>query len=121
LTSHRRYQYAAAVGAVILAALGVACFHQHLWLPALVVGVGSGVLFEASARERRNHLRTVTEHEWARRAAVGDNPEPLRPCCLLAGASRGRAHHHNRCTRSPIAALLLAAQADHPNTTSKES
>ncbi|WP_406365225.1 hypothetical protein [Streptomyces sp. NBC_00645] len=114
--THRHYQYAAGAGAVLLATAATACLYRDLYVIAAMFWVGVAVCLEASARERRRHLRSVAEHEWARRVAVGDNPQPLRPCCLLAGTSRGRAHHHDRCTRNPIAALLLAADTDYPIT-----
>jgi hypothetical protein len=114
LTIHRRYQYAAAAVTVVLTAAATASAYRGMHLIAAMFCTGAAVCIEAAARERRRHRRTVAEHDWARRAAVGDAPQPLRPCCLLAGTSRGRAHHHDRCTRNPIAALVLAAETDYP-------
>lgn len=44
-----------------------------------------------------DHRRTVAEHDWARRAAAGQCPPPLSPCCRLGHASDGAAHD-DRCT-----------------------
>ncbi|MGW3410282.1 hypothetical protein [Streptomyces sp. NPDC000888] len=107
--THRRYQYGAAAGTVLLAAAATACVHRGMYAVAAMFGIGVAILLEAAARERRRHLRTRAEHEWARRAALGKNPAPLRPCCLLARTSRGKAHHHT-CTRDPTSALLRAVK-----------
>jgi hypothetical protein len=111
--THRHNQYAAAAGAALLAAVAAATVYRGMYAAAAMFGIGVAVCLEAAVRERRRHLRAVAEHEWARQAAVGDSPQPLRPCCLLAQASRGRAHHHDRCTRNAMAVLLLSAEADH--------
>ncbi|MER6531179.1 hypothetical protein [Streptomyces sp. NPDC001508] len=94
----RRYQHAASVGAVLLAAAGIASGLRGLPLQAAVLGIGVLVLTEAAIREHRRHQRYALEQKWARRHAAGDNPPPLVPCCLLAHHSHGQAHDH-RCTR----------------------
>lgn len=101
-------------GAVTLAVLGLAAVMHDLVLVAGVLAFGTAACMGGANQERRRHLRTLAEHDWARRVAVGEQPRPLRPCCLLAGTSRGRAHQHNRCTRNQLAALTLAAPIDCP-------
>ncbi len=92
MTTHRRYELAATAGTLILATLAVACFHHGLGALALAPGLGAAVLAEAAVRERRRHHRAVAEHEWARQEALGLDPGPLDPCCLLGRTSRGAAH-----------------------------
>ncbi|MGW0566115.1 hypothetical protein [Streptomyces tauricus] len=100
MTTHRRYELAATAGAVILAALTVACVYRSLYAPALGLALGVAVLLEAAVRERRRHHRAVAEAEWARQRALGLDPGPLDPCCLLGRDSRGAAH--SNCTRPPV-------------------
>lgn len=92
MTTHRRYELAATAGAVILAALAMACIYHGLYAPAAAPGLGTAVLLEAAARERRRHHRALEEHEWARQQALGLDPAPLNPCCLLGQTSHGVAH-----------------------------
>ncbi|MFE9684140.1 hypothetical protein [Streptomyces sp. NPDC006285] len=92
MITHRRYELAATAGAVILAALTVACVYRDLLLPAVGLALGAAVLLEAAVRERRRYLRAVEEAEWARQQALGLAPAPLDPCCLLGKTSHGAAH-----------------------------
>lgn len=57
-----------------------------------------------------DHRRIVAEHEWARRAAAGECPPPLVPCCSLGLASDGAAHD-DRCT-DPLARLNIVFKRD---------
>ncbi|MEU5908890.1 hypothetical protein ABZ780_31560, partial [Micromonospora sp. NPDC047467] len=68
----------------------------HPWLA--LPGLCAAALFAwDAARSYTAHHRVVAEHDWARRRALGDNPPPLDPCCLLAQHSSGAAHDH-KCT-----------------------
>jgi hypothetical protein len=97
VTRHRRHQYAASAGAVVLAAAAIVGALRHLYPYAAVLGVGVLVLTEAALRANRCHRRELAEHEVARRRAVGEWPAPLFPCCLLAQSSGNRAHSSS-CT-----------------------
>ncbi|MEW2567678.1 hypothetical protein [Streptomyces sp. NPDC047070] len=92
MTIHRRYELAATAGALLLAALAAACVYHGLSALALAPGLGAAISAEAAVRERRRHRRVLAEHEWARQEALGRNPAPLDPCCLLGQASHGAAH-----------------------------
>lgn len=110
MTSHRRYQFAASVGAAVVATIGAACAYRGLYLVAAMFGITFAVLLEAAARERRRHFRVLDEHAWARQRALGLNPKPLRPCCLLGQATRGSTHR--QCTDVSVAALFQLAADD---------
>ncbi|WP_405925456.1 hypothetical protein [Streptomyces sp. NBC_00035] len=120
MTIHRHYQYGATTGAITLTALAVICLYRDLHAPAAGLALGAAVLTEAAVRERRRHRRVLAEHEWARQQALGLNPAPLRPCCLLARTSRGRAHHHT-CTRDARTVLLGATEAELRSNSSEDS
>ncbi|NEA61337.1 hypothetical protein [Streptomyces sp. SID12488] len=57
----------------------------------------AAVLTWCTVRLYADHHRTVAEHDWARRHALGECPPPLDPCCRLVDASDG-AVHSIRCT-----------------------
>jgi hypothetical protein len=97
VSTYRRYQHAATIGAIVLATAAVhsALGRQHI--PAALFGLGVLVLTEAALREHRRHRRARLECEWARRRALGEHPAPLDPCCLLERASHGQAHDRH-CT-----------------------
>ncbi len=97
MTSPRRYQHAATAGAVPLAAAAITAIAHGLYLPACAFAFGVLILAEAALREDRRVRRAQLECEWARRRALGEQPAPLDPCCLLARASHGQAHDH-KCT-----------------------
>lgn len=97
MTLHRHYQHGATLGAVLLAAATITTAAHRMYVPATVFALGVLVLTEAALRERRRHQRTVLEHDWARRRALGEQPPPLTPCCLLSETSDGQAHDH-KCT-----------------------
>lgn len=105
MTTHRHYQLGATAGAIVLGVLAAACIYQGLYAPALGLALGVTVLAEAAAREGRRHRRAVQECEWVRQRALGRNPAPLRPCCLLARASHGAAHD-GKCTDLSIDRIL---------------
>ncbi|MCX4974258.1 hypothetical protein [Streptomyces sp. NBC_00620] len=94
--THRRYQYGAAAGTLLLAVAATVCVYRGMHVVAVVFGVGVLVLLEAAARETRRLRRARTECDWARRRALGENPAPLKPCCLLGAASHGQVHRN--CT-----------------------
>ncbi|WP_405909590.1 hypothetical protein OG742_37310 [Streptomyces sp. NBC_00828] len=114
MTIHRHYQYGATTGAITLTALAAICLYRDLYAPAAGLALGAAVLTEAAVRERRRHRRVLAEHEWARRRALGLNPAPLRPCCLLGQASGGTVHR--QCTRVSVAALIHLAEDNTPTT-----
>ncbi|MET9729728.1 hypothetical protein ABZZ79_03375 [Streptomyces sp. NPDC006458] len=93
----RSYMYSAAAGAVLLAGAVARSALQGEHLHAAMFGIGMLVLAEAALREHRRLRRRRLEAEWARSCALGENPPPLEPCCLLSFASDGRAHDR-RCT-----------------------
>lgn len=97
MTTHRRYQLACAASAFTVGAIGTGCVRAHQWWPAAMFALTALVLIEASLRERRAHRRVLAEHAHARRAALGEQPPPLDPCCPLWRAS-GTVHAPN-CTR----------------------
>ncbi|QJT01771.1 hypothetical protein G9272_16840 [Streptomyces asoensis] len=110
MTRHSRQRNVAFLGAVVLAAAAIVGGLRHLYPYALVLGFGVLVLTEAALRADRAHRREVREHDWARRQAVGENPGPLWPCCLLAEASKGEAHSP-RCTGDLTTQQFLAIVA----------
>ncbi|GGX99112.1 hypothetical protein [Streptomyces fructofermentans] len=117
MTTHRRYQYAATAGTVLLAALTLACAHHGLYAPALYLALGTAVLAEAAVRERRQHQRAVAECEWARRRELGHTPPPLEPCCLLSEASHGAAHRNCTSARPDAQATAHPTPSSSPATT----
>jgi len=98
VSSHRRHQHAASVGAVVLAVVAIGCGLHHLYPHAALLGAGVLALTDAALRANRCHRRELADHDWARRQGAGEHPEPLWPCCLLAQSSSDRAHSP-RCTR----------------------
>ena len=115
MTRHRRHQYAASAGAVVLAAAAIVGGLRHLYPYAAVLGVGVLALTEAALRASRCHRRELADHEWARRHGAGEHPAPLWPCCLLAQSSGDRAHSP-RCTRDLTLEQFndIVAQLDNP-------
>ncbi|WP_320784156.1 hypothetical protein [Streptomyces sp. CRN 30] len=109
----RRYQYAATAGAILLAAstIGALCHRQYV--PACGFALGTLILSEAAHREHRHLRRIQLEADWTRRRALGETPEPLNPCCLLAQHSGGEAHDH-KCTDTDhsLASFLDQVEAD---------
>ncbi|MGQ5606198.1 hypothetical protein [Streptomyces sp. EKS3.2] len=97
MTNPRRYQHAAAIGAIVLAAATAGALASGLYVPACGFGFGVLVLVEAALREHRRVNRAQLECEWARRRALGMAPPPLDPCCLLSLHSHGQAHDR-KCT-----------------------
>ena len=108
MTRSLRYAHATTATAVLAAAGATWLALTERWLPA--AGLAYTTLFFAwlAAREYANHRRVLLEHEWARRAARGEQPPPLTPCCRLGRASRGAAHD-DRCTD-----LSTRQHTDHP-------
>ena len=93
----RRYQHAATIGAIVLAAATAGALASGLYVPACGFAFGVLVLVEAALREHRRVNRAQLECEWARRRALGMTPPPLDPCCLLSLHSHGQAHDR-KCT-----------------------
>lgn len=108
-------QHAATAGAVVLAAaaIGAGLYGQHA--AAVVFGIGVLVLTEAALRANRRHRREIAEHDWGRRRGVGERPQPLWPCCLLAQSTHNRTHSP-RCNRdlTPEQFWEIVAHLDGP-------
>ncbi|MGW0131925.1 hypothetical protein [Streptomyces sp. NPDC003299] len=89
-----------AVAVVFLAAgITTAALSGITWLilPGLYV---TAFFTWVALRLRADHHRTLAEHDWARRNALGQCPPPLDPCCHLGRASGGTTHDLRRCTDS---------------------
>ncbi|MDT6983716.1 hypothetical protein ACFSUJ_12080 [Streptomyces lusitanus] len=108
----RRYQHAATAGAVLLTAAAIATALNGLYIQACLFAIGVLILTEATLREHRRHRRARAECDWARRRALGENPAPLNPCCLLAAASNGHAHDH-RCTDHSLERFITQIEAEY--------
>ncbi|WP_330339372.1 hypothetical protein [Streptomyces sp. NBC_00557] len=61
----RRYQHAAVLGALLLAAAGTTAGLHHLYAPAAAFGLGVLVLTEAALRERRRRPRRAAAQAFA--------------------------------------------------------
>ncbi|MFF9215587.1 hypothetical protein [Streptomyces viridosporus] len=109
----RRYQHAATAGAVLLAAAAIGAAIHHHYVPACGFALSVLILIEAALREHRRHRRAQLECEWARRRALGENPAPLNPCCLLARSSHGQAHDHNCTGEHSLEQFLAQIEAEH--------
>lgn len=107
MTTSLRYAHTTTAAAVLATAGALWLATNGLWLPAAGLAYTAAFFGWLAAREYANHRRTVAEHEWARCAALGQNPPPLNPCCRLGHASRGAAHD-GRCTD------LATRQYDRP-------
>ncbi|MFD4968914.1 hypothetical protein [Streptomyces sp. NPDC058424] len=97
MTPHRTTARACTAATPLLAASACYSATTNPWL-ALPGLYAAAFLAWTAARLHTAHQRTVAEHDWARRRALGKNPPPLTPCCMLARHSDGAAHDH-RCTR----------------------
>ncbi|MFF9285432.1 hypothetical protein [Streptomyces griseosporeus] len=117
----RRYQHASTVGAILLAAAAVGALLHRQYAPAALFAFGVLVLTEAALREHRRLRRARLECDWARRHALGENPPPLDPCCLLARASQGASHDH-RCTGPhSLATVIAQIEAEHSQPTDRRT
>ncbi|WP_327578829.1 hypothetical protein [Streptomyces sp. NBC_00145] len=96
MTHHRRYQLLCAAGSFILGLFGTVTARRGLWWETGMFAFVALFLIEASLREGRAHRRVLAEHEHARRATLGEQPEPLDPCCTMWFASG--AVHSSACT-----------------------
>ncbi|MFF9279552.1 hypothetical protein [Streptomyces griseosporeus] len=113
MSSPRRYQHAATAGAVLLTAATVGALMHRQYMPAALFAFGVLVLTEAALREHRRIRRARLECDWARHRALGENPPPLDPCCLLARHTHGQAHDV-RCTGPhSLATVIAQIEAEH--------
>ncbi|MGW4728887.1 hypothetical protein ACWEQC_06850 [Streptomyces shenzhenensis] len=93
---HRRTARACLTGAVLTATAGTYAAGGNPWLIAL--SLYTAVLLAWCARRSYTvHRRQAAEADWERRRVLGQRPDPLNPCCMLAHHSRGAAHDR-RCT-----------------------
>ncbi|MCM8548934.1 hypothetical protein [Streptomyces sp. STCH 565 A] len=115
MRSPRRYQHAATGGAVLLTAACVNALVHDEEIPAILFGLGVLVLTEAALREHRHLRRQRLEHDWARRRALGHNPAPLTPCCLLARASHDQAHDRNCTSEHSLERFIAQIESEHRN------
>jgi len=106
VTTHQRYARACTLGALLAAAGAIACYSEPI--PAAGLAYGAAVLAWCASREYAAHRRILLEHEWARRRALGEQPAPLTPCCLLWVYSDGHVHDGRRCTRPRDARTILS-------------
>lgn len=97
MTAHRRTARALALGAGGSAAAGLYAATANAWLsiPGLYV---AAVLVWCAACHYAAHHRALAETNWERRRVLGERPDPLNPCCMLARQSDGAAHDRRRCT-----------------------
>ncbi|MEU2780568.1 hypothetical protein [Streptomyces sp. NPDC007110] len=109
----RRYMYAAAAGAVLLATACARAIFLHAYMPAALFAFGALILTEAALREHRRSKRRRLEADWARRRALGEMPPPLAPCCLLATHSHGEAHSENCTSDHSLTAFLDHIEQQH--------
>ena len=90
MTTHQRYARACTTAALLLGAGAIACYQQPI--PAAGLAYGAAVLAWCATREYGAHRRLLEEHEWARRRALGQRPQPLTPCCEFWRSSGGKVH-----------------------------
>jgi len=94
MTPALRYGHAATLTAILFTTAAAYLAHTGHWLPAAAL-IYTAIFFTwIATREYATHKRTLLEHDWARRQALGHNPPPLDPCCRLGRASYGAAHDH---------------------------
>lgn len=113
MTTHRRYQYAATAGAVLLAAACADALAHRMYAPALLFSLGVLVLTEAALREHRRLRRRRLEDEWARRRALGETPPPLTPCCLLNAHSADDIHDQHCTSDHSLTTFLDRIEQQH--------
>jgi hypothetical protein len=108
VTSHQRYARAFTLAALLTAAGAITCYSEPI--PAAGLAYGAAVLAWCASREYGAHRRLLEEHEWARRRTLGEQPEPLDPCCPLWRAS-GTVHAPD-CTRIRFEQIIAHAYND---------
>ena len=86
-----------------LASAAVLASNSRWWLAALVACTAPSLLV-VDAGARRAHHRARAQAQREARAARGENPAPLVPCCSFWHNSDGKVHGPN-CTRPPAARL----------------
>ncbi len=89
-----RYGHTAPLTAIAFTAAAAWLTTTSRWLFAAALLYTAALFAWIATREYAHHKRTVAEHDWARRQALGHNPPPLNPCCRLGRASYGAAHDH---------------------------
>ncbi|MEV6124406.1 hypothetical protein AB0M23_28515 [Streptomyces sp. NPDC052077] len=107
------HQHAATAGAVLCAAAAFHALVRGQAAVAVLFGLGVLVLAEAAFRERRRLRRARLECAWAQRRALGQDPAPLDPCCLLARHSNGRAHDRKCTGDHSLAGFIAEVEADY--------
>jgi hypothetical protein len=110
MTTHQRYARALTITAVLLSASTITAAVHRQPLPAAALAYGAALFVWGARREYAAHRRVLEEHEWARRAALGQQPPPLDPCCALYRHS-GTVHAPN-CTLVFFEQLIAAAYDD---------
>jgi len=108
VTSHQRYARAFTTAALLTAAGAIACHAEPI--PAAGLAYGAAVLAWCASREYGAHRRLLEEHEWARRRTLGEQPQPLTPCCPLYETS-GIVHAPD-CTRHRFEQIIAHAYND---------
>ncbi|MFC5217291.1 hypothetical protein [Streptomyces coerulescens] len=113
MTTHRRYQYAATAGAVLLAAACTSALIHRAYVAAALFGFGVLVLTEAALREHRRLRRRRLEDNWARRRALGENPPALTPCCLLNAHAVDDIHDRHCTSDHTLSRFLDRIEQQH--------
>lgn len=112
MTSNQRYAHTSTLTAAVLAAGALYAWHQNAWLPAAAFAYSAALLTWVAHREYTLHRRLLEEREWARRAAIDNQPPPpLDPCCPLWRDS-GTVHAPN-CTRVRFEEQIAHFYDDH--------
>lgn len=96
MTAHRRTARALTLGAATTAASS-AYLAPALPYAALATLYVTAVLAWFARSYYRAHHRTLAEEAWEEAYVLGEQPDPLNPCCVLADHSEGEAHGR-RCT-----------------------
>lgn len=94
MTPALRYAHTATLTALAFTTGAAWLTTRSHWLFAAALIYTAALFTLIATREYANHRRTVLEHDWARRRALGQQPPPLDPCCRLHHTSHGTAHDH---------------------------
>ncbi|GHA28831.1 hypothetical protein GCM10010372_30860 [Streptomyces tauricus] len=112
MTAHRRTARACTLGAGGFAATGLYCSTAGPW--CAIPGLYAAAFFAwCAARYYTAHHRAIAEAAWARARVLGERPEPLNPCCMLARHSDGTRHDSRSCTDEFHRIVAAHLDTDH--------